>query len=33
VPQTKQTPQDRARLWAECERLSGWHENPDSDRP
>jgi dehydrogenase/reductase SDR family member 12 len=28
VPQTKQTPQDHERLWAECERLSGWHEAP-----
>jgi dehydrogenase/reductase SDR family member 12 len=28
VPQTKQTPQDHERLWAECERLSGWHETP-----
>jgi dehydrogenase/reductase SDR family member 12 len=37
VPQTKQTPQEHERLWAECERLSGWHEtqiptSPDSDR-
>jgi dehydrogenase/reductase SDR family protein 12 len=37
VPWTRQTPQDRERLWAECERLSGWHEtstpaNPDSSR-
>jgi NAD(P)-dependent dehydrogenase (short-subunit alcohol dehydrogenase family) len=28
VPWTKQTPQDHKRLWAECERLSGWHETP-----
>jgi dehydrogenase/reductase SDR family protein 12 len=26
VPWTKETPEDRERLWAECERLSGWHE-------
>ena len=35
VPWTKQTPQGHKRLWAECERLSGWHETPtppDSDR-
>ncbi len=37
VPWTRQTPEDRERLWAECERLSGWHEtptpaNPDSSR-
>jgi len=37
VPWTKQTPQEHERLWAECERLSGWHEaqipsSPDSDR-
>jgi NAD(P)-dependent dehydrogenase (short-subunit alcohol dehydrogenase family) len=28
VPWTKETPEDRERLWAECERLSGWHEPP-----
>jgi NAD(P)-dependent dehydrogenase (short-subunit alcohol dehydrogenase family) len=28
VPWTKQTSQDHKRLWAECERLSGWHETP-----
>jgi NAD(P)-dependent dehydrogenase (short-subunit alcohol dehydrogenase family) len=28
VPPTKQTPSERARLWVECERLSGWHETP-----
>jgi len=28
VPQTKQTRQDRERLWAECERLSGWRQTP-----
>lgn len=28
VPWTKQTSQDHERLWAECERLSGWHETP-----
>jgi dehydrogenase/reductase SDR family protein 12 len=37
VPWTKQTPEDRERLWTECERLSGWQEaptpsNPDSNR-
>jgi len=35
VPWTKQTREDRERLWTECERLSGWHETPtpaDSDR-
>ena len=35
MPRTKQTPQDHEQLWAECERLSGWHETPapgDSDR-
>jgi NAD(P)-dependent dehydrogenase (short-subunit alcohol dehydrogenase family) len=26
VPWTKEAPGDRERLWAECERLSGWHE-------
>ncbi len=26
VPQTKQTREERERLWTECERLSGWHE-------
>jgi len=26
VPWTKESAQDRRRLWAECERLSGWHE-------
>jgi dehydrogenase/reductase SDR family protein 12 len=26
VPWTKETPQDRELLWAECERLSGWNE-------
>ena len=28
VPRTKETPEDRDRLWAECERLSGWHDIP-----
>jgi dehydrogenase/reductase SDR family member 12 len=28
MPQTKQTPSERERLWAECVRLSGWHEIP-----
>lgn len=35
LPQTKQTREERERLWAECEHLSGWHETPtaaDSDR-
>jgi dehydrogenase/reductase SDR family member 12 len=37
VPSTKQTPQNRERLWTECERLSGWREtatpvNPDATR-
>ncbi len=35
VPWTRQTPQDHKRLWAECERLSGWHQTPtppESDR-
>lgn len=27
VPWTKETPGERERLWAECERLSGWHES------
>jgi NAD(P)-dependent dehydrogenase (short-subunit alcohol dehydrogenase family) len=28
MPWTKQAPEERKRLWAECERLSGWHEPP-----
>ena len=28
VPWTKETPEERERLWAECERLTGWHEAP-----
>ena len=28
VPWTKETPEDRARLWAECERLSSPHDIP-----
>ena len=28
MPWTRETPEDRERLWAECERLSGWHETP-----
>jgi dehydrogenase/reductase SDR family member 12 len=35
VPWTRETPEDRERLWAQCERLSGWHEIPttaNSDR-
>jgi dehydrogenase/reductase SDR family protein 12 len=27
LPRTRETPQDRERLWAECERLSGWPES------
>jgi NAD(P)-dependent dehydrogenase (short-subunit alcohol dehydrogenase family) len=26
VPWTKEAEEDRRRLWAECERLSGWHD-------
>ena len=26
VPGTRETPAERERLWAECERLSNWHE-------
>jgi dehydrogenase/reductase SDR family protein 12 len=26
LPRTKETPTERQRLWAECERLSNWHE-------
>jgi dehydrogenase/reductase SDR family member 12 len=26
LPCTKETPEDRERLWAECERLSGWRD-------
>jgi dehydrogenase/reductase SDR family member 12 len=26
VPWTTETPEDRERLWGECERLSGWHD-------
>ena len=26
LPHTTETPQDRERLWAECERLSGWQD-------
>ena len=28
VPWTRESAEDRERLWAECERLSGWHEIP-----
>ncbi|HEY7836851.1 MAG TPA: SDR family NAD(P)-dependent oxidoreductase [Solirubrobacteraceae bacterium] len=28
VPWTGESVEDRERLWAECERLSGWHEIP-----
>jgi dehydrogenase/reductase SDR family protein 12 len=28
LPRTKETSEDRERLWAECERLSGWNEIP-----
>jgi dehydrogenase/reductase SDR family member 12 len=27
VPWTRETPEDRERLWVECERLSGWRED------
>lgn len=33
VPWTGQTPHDHERLWAECERLSGWHETPTPASP
>lgn len=26
LPSTRETPQERERLWAECERLSGWRD-------
>jgi NAD(P)-dependent dehydrogenase (short-subunit alcohol dehydrogenase family) len=28
VPWTRETPEDRERLWRECERLTGWHAVP-----
>ncbi|HEU4975245.1 MAG TPA: SDR family NAD(P)-dependent oxidoreductase [Baekduia sp.] len=28
VPWTKESPEDRERLWRECERLTGWHADP-----
>ena len=28
VPWTKEAPEDRERLWTECERLSGWQDIP-----
>ncbi|MFI4977690.1 MAG: SDR family NAD(P)-dependent oxidoreductase [Solirubrobacterales bacterium] len=28
MPWTKEAPEDRERLWAECERLSGWQSPP-----
>lgn len=28
VPWTKEAPEDRERLWRECERLTGWHGAP-----
>jgi len=28
VPWTRETPEDRERLWRECERLTGWHSVP-----
>ncbi len=31
LPATEHTPSERERLWAECERLSGWHAPPGSD--
>ena len=33
VPWTRETPADRERLWAECERLSGWQESPTATDP
>jgi hypothetical protein len=27
LPWTKEGPEDRARLWAECEQATGWHSN------
>jgi len=28
LPWTRETPEDREQLWAECERLSGWNDIP-----
>ena len=28
VPWTRETPEDRERLWHECERLTSWHAVP-----
>ena len=28
LPWTRETPQERERLWAECVRLSGWQDHP-----
>ena len=28
VPWTKEAPEDRERLWRECERLTGWYAVP-----
>jgi dehydrogenase/reductase SDR family member 12 len=33
VPWTRQTPEDRERLWVECERLSGWQARPTAANP
>jgi dehydrogenase/reductase SDR family protein 12 len=33
VPWTRETPEDRQRLWAECERLSDWHDLPVAGGP
>jgi dehydrogenase/reductase SDR family member 12 len=30
LPWTRETQQDRERLWAQCVRLSGWQDNPGS---
>jgi NAD(P)-dependent dehydrogenase (short-subunit alcohol dehydrogenase family) len=32
VPCTKETSEERERLWAECERLSGWQDVPATSR-
>jgi dehydrogenase/reductase SDR family protein 12 len=28
LPRTRETPAERARLWAQCIELSGWHDDP-----
>jgi dehydrogenase/reductase SDR family protein 12 len=30
---TKETPEDREQLWAQCVQLSGWQEDPDRNPP